>query len=262
MSDNDDERVVGADRVLAVLISLAEHPAGATLDELTHELASTKSTVHRALATLRRAGLVAQLGRGRYVLGDEFFRLAFRNFAARPEGALVKPALEELAARFGETAHFAILEGGEVVYRMKVDPPAGAIRLTSVVGGRNPAQFTAVGKLLLAYAVDSEEQLRSLIGSEFPRRTPQSAGTAADLWAELRRIREVGYAVDDQESEVGVNCVALPLRLDPELDPFGAISVSALAFRTPLSSLVERVPEIASVIAEYRGAVDRRGDSA
>jgi DNA-binding IclR family transcriptional regulator len=252
----DDERVVGADRVLAVMIALADHPSGATLDEVAQRVGATKSTVHRALATLRRAGLVAQIGRGLYILGDKFYALAFSSYAARPEGALIKPALEELAHRFGETVHFAVLDGAEVVYRAKVDPPVGAIRLTSVVGGRNPAHATGVGKILLADAIGSEEELRSLLGDELVRRTPKTIGTSRELWQELVRTRERGFGVDDQESEIGVNCIALPVRLAEGAPPIGAVSVSALAFRVPLADLVARVDEIRSVISDYRGDPD------
>ena len=83
MNDNE-ERLVGADRVIAVLTELAEHPLGVTLDELAGILNSSKPTVHRALATLRRAGLADLMGRGVYVLGDEFVRLALRTDVLGP----------------------------------------------------------------------------------------------------------------------------------------------------------------------------------
>ena len=109
--------------------------------------------MHRALASLRKAGLASQSSRGVYELGDEFLRLAYRFQDARPETARIEPQLRELATEFGETAHFAILDGAEVVYRAKVDPPVGAIRLTSTIGGRNSAYSTAVGKLLLSFSI-------------------------------------------------------------------------------------------------------------
>ncbi len=250
----DEERLVGADRVLAVMIALSEHPTGATLEEVAHSVGATKSTIHRALATLRRAGLATQLGRGVYILGDEFYRIAFRSYSLRPEGALIQPALDELARRFGETVHFAVLDGIEVVYRAKVDPPTGAIRLTSVVGGRNPAYATGVGKVLLAETVHSEDELRKLLGDEYPQRTPATISTAKRLWAELELTRERGYGIDDQESEAGINCVAVPVRLGPGLPPIGAISISALHFRTPLEQLVARLDEITTVVQDFRGS--------
>lgn len=118
----DDDRLVGADRVLALLVELAGHAEGATLDELAEAMGGSKSTIHRALGSLVRSGLADQSGRGRYVLGDEFVRLAMSYQQARPETARVEPVLRELAARFGETAHYAVLDGRDVVYRAKTDP--------------------------------------------------------------------------------------------------------------------------------------------
>lgn len=243
------ERLVGADRVVAVLTELADHPLGVTLDELAGILDSPKPTVHRALATLRRAGLADLVERGVYVLGDEYLRLAFRNLDGRPETARVQPLLEELATRYGETAHYAVLTGTDIVYRAKMDPPQGAVRLTSVIGGRNPAYRTAVGKVLLAPLPDALDRF------EFPleQKTPHTLVTRPALRAELERTRERGYGVDDQENEVGVNCLAIPVHLDGAAAPTGAVSVSAVSFRTPLTVLVDAVPAIRQTIAAHLG---------
>jgi DNA-binding IclR family transcriptional regulator len=222
---------------------------------MAHRLRSSKSTVHRALAALRRAGLAELLSRGVYVLGDEFVRLAFRNHAARPEGARIEPVLEELARRYGETAHYAVLDGIDVVYRAKVDPPRGSVRLTSEIGGRNPAYRTGVGKMLLSYEVNGEDELARRLGvRELPSRTPHTITSVSDLWKELEATRERGFAVDDQENEVGINCIAMPVRLDASLQPMGAISISALAFRTPLATLVADAHEIRAIIDGTVGA--------
>lgn len=252
MSEAVEEKpLVGADRVLAVLVELGNHPAGVTLDELAHLLASSKPTVHRALAALRRSGLASQLSRGRYSLGDEFVRLALRYQAGRPENELVEPALRQLVRLYNETAHFAVLEGPEVVYRAKVDPPEGGVRLTSVVGGRNPAHRTAVGKLLLSLSLNSIDELRQLIGDvPMEARTPQSITSVDALWEELVLTKARGYGVDDQENEVGINCVAVPVRWSRTGRLGGAISVSALAFRTPLVKLTDDVHAIQDVVDE------------
>jgi DNA-binding IclR family transcriptional regulator len=247
--ESPDERLVGSDRVLAVLIEVAKYPEGVTLDELAQTLASSKPTVHRALGSLRKSGLVEQIGRGRYLLGDEFLRLAFRNQDARPETARIEPVLRVLAAEFGETAHYAVLDGNDVVYRAKVDPPTGAMRLTSVIGGRNPAHATAVGKLLLSGLLDSEADLVRWIGDrQLERRTPHTLTSVPELWADLVCTRERGYGIDDQECDPGVNCVAVPLRADAGADPTGAVSVSGLAFRAPIDQLVAAVPRMREIV--------------
>ena len=155
---------MGSERVLAVLRELARHPAGAELDEIARSVRSPKPTVHRALAALRRAGFAARDGRGHYVLGDEFVRMAFAHQENRPDHLRVAPILESLSRRFGETAHYAVLDGESVVYRAKVDPPTRAVRLTSTVGGRNPAHCTAVGKILLACSLPDDAAVRRWAG--------------------------------------------------------------------------------------------------
>lgn len=245
----DSSRLVGSDRVLAVLKELARYPEGVGLEELTRVIGSPKPTVHRALAALRRAGLAGQDTRGHYALGDEFLRMAFAHHEARPDHVRVRPVLEALAQRFGETAHYAVLDGREVVYRAKVDPPSGAVRLSSTVGGRNPAHATGVGKLLLARHLGTLEEVEAWIdGSPLERRTLQTLCTAEDLHRDLRTIRERGYSLDDQENEPGVNCLALPVYATSPRTPSGAVSVSALAYRTPLSILVEAAGEIRALL--------------
>ncbi|NUS76097.1 MAG: IclR family transcriptional regulator [Streptomyces sp.] len=247
--DDDSPRLVGSDRVLAVLKQLAHYPDGVGLEELTRVIGSPKPTVHRALGALRRAGLADQDVRGRYVLGDEFLRMAFAHHEARPDHVRVGPLLRTLAARFGETAHYAVLDGREVVYRAKVDPPTGAARLTSTVGGRNPAHATGVGKLLLAHELDTLDAVRHWIGrTPLERRTPRTRCTAEELHRDLEAVRQRGYAVDDEENETGVNCLAVPLYATSPAVPSGAVSVSALTYRTPVQTLVDAVDEIRATL--------------
>lgn len=247
----DESRVVGSDRVLAVLSELAKHPDGIGLDEMARAMASPKPTVHRALAALRRAGFAGRDGYGRYILGDEFLRLAFAHHEARPDHVRVLPILRALSDRYGETAHYAVLDGRSVVYRSKLDPAIGSVRLTSMVGGRNPAHCTAVGKLLLSFTLHTEQDVRDWAGDRpLATPTPRSPATVEALHAELVLTRERGYGVDDQENEPGVNCLAVPAFLTSPRMPSGAISVSGLAYRTPIQKLVDDLPAIRAIVAD------------
>ena len=257
---SDDERLVGSDRVLAVLLELAEHPGGITLDDLAQRVNGSKPTVHRALASLRKAGLAAQSARGVYELGDEFLRLAYRFQDARPETARIEPLLRELATEFGETAHFGILDGSQVVYRAKVDPPIGAIRLTSTIGGRNPAYCTAIGKLLLSYSIQSLGELEAWVGDTvLGARTEKTLTTPEALFAEIEASGARGYGLDDQENEVGINCVALPVFLEPGRAVSGAVSISGLVYRRSLSSLVSSVDIMRGIVESHLGVGSTRG---
>ena len=242
--------VVGADRVLAVLAELARHADGASLEEMTRAVASPKPTVHRALASLCRFGFAARDGHGRYVLGDEFLRLAFAHHEARPDHLRITPVLTALAERYGETAHYAVLDGHTVVYRAKVDPPAGALRLSSTIGGRNPAHSTAVGKLLLSYALSDDDAVTAWVREQpLTRRTPRTLTSTDAFAAELRAIRGRGYAADDQENDPGIVCLAVPVFLTSPTRPSGAVSVSAPVSRTPLARLIAEVDAIRATVA-------------
>jgi DNA-binding IclR family transcriptional regulator len=241
-------RPVGSDRVLAVLIELARHPNGIGLDDMARAVDSAKPTVHRALASLRRAGLAVQDGRGHYVLGDEFLRMAFAHHEARPDQVRIQPILERLSQRYGETVHYAVLDGRSVVYRAKVDPGAGAVKLTSTIGGRNPAHCTAVGKLLLSYVLPDLGAVGAWIGAQpLDARTPKTITTAGGLAAELAKTRTRGYGVDDQENEPGINCLAVPAFMNSPTFPSGAISISAMAYRTPLKALISDLRTITDI---------------
>lgn len=242
-------RAVGAERVLVVLKTLAAEPSGLSLDELSARLGGSKSTVHRAVTLLCRLGLAIRLSRGRYLVGDEFLRLAYLHEGHRAPSDRIDPMLHDLASRFGETTHYASLSGSEVVYQAKVDPPEGAIRLTSSVGGRNPAYRTAVGKMLLSYRIENETELtRWISGTILEAKTANTIVGIPELMKELAAARQNEYALDDQENEPGVNCIAVPLFAESVTIPTGALSVSALSFRTPLSSLVDSVHEIRSIV--------------
>jgi IclR family acetate operon transcriptional repressor len=240
----------GADRVLTVFKSLARYPRGATLDELAERLGSPKSSVHRALATLRRAGLAEQDPDGRYRFGMEALRMAFAYYEGLDQRVLVQPALDALAERFGETAHYAQLDGGEVVYVAKVmRHDQDGIRLGSRVGGRNPAHCTGVGKLLLSYALGSEAAVEAYAAAHpLVPRTSATLVTPAALHADLEGVRARGYSIDREENEAGVGCVALPVFVGPGPQPSGAVSVTTIMGRTPLETLLERVDEMREIL--------------
>lgn len=243
----------GADRVLSVFKSLARYPRGATLEELAERLGSPKSSVHRALATLRRAGLAEQDRDGRYRFGMEALRLAFGYYESLDQRVLLQPALDALAERFRETAHYAQLDRGEVVYIAKVmRQDHDGVQLGSRVGGRNPAHCTGVGKLLLSYVLASEQSVQSYAAAHpLVSRTAATLVTPEALHADLEGVRERGYSIDQEENEAGVGCVALPVFVGPGPQPSGAVSVTTILRRTPLETLIEHVDEIREILRSH-----------
>lgn len=245
-------KLAGVDRVLAILKHVAEHPDGISLAALSELSDSPKPSVHRALAALRRAGFVEQTSSdGRYHLGFELVRIVFSFHQNLDERVLVDPVLNELAARFSETVHYARLDGGEVVYVSKVTPRDGTVQMTSVVGGRNPAHCTGVGKTMLAQELTDDDAVADYVRQYGPLlgRTPHTITSAPALAADLAAIRKRGYGLDREESEVGVVCIAFAVDLGlPSLGP-AAVSISALKFRTEIDELIAAEPEIRQIIA-------------
>jgi IclR family acetate operon transcriptional repressor len=240
----------GADRVLSVFKALAAYPRGATLEQLADRLGSPKSSVHRALATLRRAGLAEQDRDGRYRFGMEALRLSFGYYESLDQRVLVQPALDALAERFRETAHYAQLDRGEVVYVAKVvRQDHEGVQLGSRVGGRNPAHCTGVGKVLLSFALPNEQAVEAYAAAHpLVTRTPATLVTPAALHADLEHVRERGYSIDQEENEAGVGCVALPIFIGPGPQPSGAVSVTSILGRTPLQTLLESVDEMREIL--------------
>ncbi|MGX1161369.1 IclR family transcriptional regulator [Arthrobacter sp. SLBN-100] len=242
---DNERRIVGSDRVLASLNQLGKHPNGISLDGLSRVIGAAKPTVHRASATLRRRGLVSQDGYGSYLLRDGFLRIAFTFHEARPEHLRAQPIRQHLSDRFGETAHYSHLEGRDAVDRSKVDRATGPMKLTSVVGRRNPAHATGGAKLLLAFALPDVESIKQWIGSvPLIAATQNTITSAQELHAAFNEIREQGFAVDDQENEAGINCIAVPVFFSSPAHPSCAISLSTLAHRTPLRQLGDAVGSI------------------
>lgn len=245
--------------MLLVLKELARYPAGASLDELARAVGLPKSSAHRALTALGRAGLAERRGRGRYRLGLELVRLALDYYEACDERSLVLPLLQDLVDRFQETAHFARLEGAEIVYVAKVEPLGRHARMSSRVGGRNPAHCTGLGKALLAYALPDEAAVERYVAEHGPlaRRTARTLTTAAELAPELDRIRRRGFALDREESEAGIVCIAFPVFLGSSSTPAGAVSVAAFAHRTPLAALEAAAADMRALIERHLGPVTR-----
>ena len=164
---------------------------------------------------------------GRYRLGMRLFQLGTLAVAHINIRHLAHPFLQNLMYNSDETVHLCMLDNGEMLYLDKVEPNR-SVRMSSTIGRRNPAHCTAVGKAILACLPESE--VDAIISQHGMRRfTPKTLTTPVDLKAELKLIRERGYAFDNEENEDGVRCVAAVVT-DYAGHPAAAISVSSPSF--------------------------------
>ena len=251
--------VESVDRALRVLVLLAQRGEGWTLEELADASDIPKSSLHRVLGALRHRGFATQPEvSGHYLLGPAALEIAFGFHERLDVRVLARPLLGKLLERYHETVHLAVLGQGEVVY---VDKREGShpIRMSSTIGGRNPAYCTGVGKALLAALLPDDASVRAWVDVHGPltARTPTTATTADELASRLAQTRSRGYAVDLGENEPGVHCVAVPIVFGGRA-PIAAVSVTAPATRLPRSRLDGLGREVRDLA---RGLVAADGDA-
>lgn len=220
-----------ATRILRVLECYLPTDHDLSLSQIAARLSMTKSSVHRALTTLSEHGLVEQdpVTR-RYRLGIRLFEIGAAAIHQRGLHGAAHPALVELATATGEACHLAVLSRTEAVYIYKIDGTSN-FSMTSRVGGRAPIHCTSIGKVLLAWG--STSLLRRLVDGGLRQYTPETITLPTKLAEELERVRAKGYALDDGEYEVGLRCVAAPIR-----DHAGAV-VAAIGIAGPASRLTD-----------------------
>jgi len=232
------------DRALVLLDELASGPR--TLDQLAERLSVHKSTVLRLLRTLESHRFVQRSGVRYYRLGTSLFELAFRALDERDVRRSVEPALRELNAETGHTVHLASYEDGEVIYIDKYESRHN-VRMYSRIGRRAPLHCTAVAKVLVAaMPPDRRETVAQSITYE--KMTPNTITTPRAYLAELARVAERGYAVDDEEHEEHIHCVAAPIR-DARGEVVAAMSLSVPQVLLDLDGLLRLVPTLLAAAA-------------
>lgn len=200
--------VQSVERVFELLELITDAGGVVTLSELAGSTDLPLPTIHRLLRTLVGGGYVRQLANRRYALGPRLVRLG--EAANLQVGSLAKPELLRIAGTLEETANMAVLDGDLVLYVAQA-PSRHSMRMFTEVGRRVHAHASGVGKAILAQLDD--ETVRGIVSrAGMPTPTSHSISDVPTLLHELQLIRNRGYAIDDQEQEMGVRCysVAVP----------------------------------------------------
>jgi DNA-binding IclR family transcriptional regulator len=238
-------------KALGMLELLAESRTGVTLGEFQVQSGLAKSSVHYLLVTLERNGYVRRSTRtGRYLLGVKLFSLAnsaLNGLSLRQRSAT---NLFSLTVRTGLTAHLAILEQNEAVLIGKQEAPGGT-RVATWIGKRMDLHCTALGKAILAYLPKSE--VENLVHERgLARHNENTISTPRRLQLELERVVKLGYAVDDEEDELGLRCIAVPV-FGANGRPVVAISLSGLTSEIA----AEDMPRLSSELRHAAAAINR-----
>lgn len=251
---NDSKQIQSIARAVSILDHLAGNGNEDSLSNISRTIGLSKSTTYSIIATLEQLGLIQQdQMSARYSLGMKLFELGQVVHSSMDLRKIAVPLLQDLVVKYGETAHLGVLSQGEVVYIDKVNSPH-SIGISSQIGGRNPAHCTGVGKMLISAL--SAAEVEKIIAEKSLKRFTEKTITDPDvLHQHLHQIREQGYAVDDEEIESGLRCVAAPVR-NHRREVVAAISLSGPAQRMDkekLDQIISGVVATATIISAQLG---------
>lgn len=222
MPDNDKYILSSVDSALAVLNLFFDHEE-LSATEIASIMGVNRSSIFRFLVTLENRGYLTKDSHSRYRLGIKMFTLGQLAKSRMELNRLIHPFLEKLSEDTGETSHLIILEGYRAIFTDK-SVGTSALKMDTPLGTMYMAHNTAGGKAILAF---SEPEFLNAYSNdvEFMKLTPGSLASPEELAGTLSQIVKRGYAMDNEEAEIGLTCIAVPV-FDERRQPICAISVS------------------------------------
>lgn len=245
------EVVQSVDRALTILELLSGHNDGLGITEISNKIDLHKSTVHRLLGTLIYKGFVLQdLESNKYKVSLKLYELGAKKVDDAQISKASKPYTKALMESLNEIVHLVIRDNNEIVYIDKVEAD-NTIRMASTIGKRSPFYCTSVGKAMLAFMPD-EEVIKIWENSKIEKLTEKTIVDFDEFKQELKKVKEDGYAVDEEENETGVRCIGAPVfNRNGEIE--GAISISGPANRV----LKEKIEEYAEQVKKYADLISK-----
>jgi IclR family acetate operon transcriptional repressor len=224
-------------RALNLLARLSETPSGLSLTDLSYQLGMPTATVHRLLSTFEEFDFVEQdAEQGLWFVGLKAFTVGNAFLHRRDIVASARPHMRALVEQCGETVNLGVIDDGEAVFISQVESRE-MMRMIVRLGSRSPIHASGVGKALLAYM--SEQDLAQILQQRgLARYTDRSIDNPTRLREELQRIRQLGYALDDEEHAIGLRCVSSAI-FDENGQALAAISLSGPKARVTDSRLDE-----------------------
>ena len=221
---------------LKVIEAFGENQPRLTITDVAKATGLDRATARRCLLTLAELGYARYDGKF-FELTPRILRLGHAYLSATPLPRLVQPYLDQLSERVGQSASASVLDGTEIVYIARASQKrVMSINLTT--GSRLPAYCASMGRVWLA-ALPEQEAREILSRSNLKANTPYTKTDPEELIAEFRRVREQGYALIDQELELGLCSIAVPLENDRGRI-VAALNIGAPAAHVAAAEMVER----------------------
>lgn len=242
------------ERAFAILDSVASHPDGITLAEISAALDLRNSTAFHLIKTLVGTGILAQdPATKRYRVGSRLFKLAAGALDENALLALGMPVLEQLSADTGDAAHLAVRSRDDIVVIART-AASGMLQLSGRTGATRPAHATAIGKVLLA-AMPPDDLDALLETLPMPRLTAKTITDPDALCREIAKVRAEGIAYDRCELDDEVSCAAMPVT-DFAGRCAGAIGISGPAWKFKAANLKKKTAVLrraAAALSEQLG---------
>jgi IclR family pca regulon transcriptional regulator len=235
MSDNENSRdfVRALARGLAVIESFEGVPGPISLSDLAARAKLSRGTVRRALLTLQALGYLHE-DDGRFTLTPRTLRLGYSYLSSQPVWTLTRPYVEEVYAKTGETTSLSVLDEGMIVYLIRIAAPR-LLHDRLTIGSRLPAYPASMGRVILAGL--SDEALRKYLAkTDIRQLTPLTVVDRERIYALIQQARKDGYAVNDQEMELGLRSIAVPITAESNT-PLAALNVSCSTVRTSYAEM-------------------------
>ncbi len=232
----DPDFMTSLARGLHVIRAFAGVDRRLTIADVSRATGLTRAVVRRCLYTLKELGYAGTDGR-MYFLQPRILNLGYSYLSTAPVPIAAQPVLEEMSETLGEASSVAVLDDGAVVYVGR----AATKRIMSVtlgVGSRLPAYCTALGRVLLAHLTDEQVGIE-LSKVDWTQHTKHTVTSRSRLEELLVEVRQDGYAINDQELEIGLRSIAVPVR-NVVGTVVAAMNVSSQASRVSRRELVER----------------------
>ncbi|AZV57662.1 IclR family transcriptional regulator [Clostridium sp. AWRP] len=215
--------VKSAERVLRIFEHLSAYPDGQTINEISTQLGYAASSTHALLKTLLENGYLYIDEMKRYMLGPKLIQLGKSASSHMSINKIAQPLLEETMEELEETIFMAVLFKEEVTYVAKANSYK-TVTTNAQIGSRKPIYCTGLGKVFLAF-MDTDERSLILNNLDFKKFTNNTATSKEALLKQLVSFKSQGYAIDDEEIEEGLYCIAVPV-FDASKRVIAALSAS------------------------------------
>ena len=228
------------------LLSASEREIGAT--EISSHLNYGVSSTYHLLATLKMCGIIEQdVNTKKYRLGLKLWKIGKMAREQNHLTTYIQPYLRKLRELTGETSNLTVLDNSEIIY-IAQEESEKLVRMFTKIGARAPLYCSAAGKVLLAY--QPEEKQESIIkGLRFNKFTENTITSSKALKKELEEIKKMGYAFDNEERELGVECIAAPI-FDFDKQVIAAVSVSGPKARFDQESIERFITNLLDITCE------------